>query len=142
VLSRQAIPVCTDGSAVEPGAGFVRRETDPQVVLVGTGSEVALCVEAAEVLATNGVRASVFSMPSWDRFAKQSAGYQDEVLPAEVPVLSVEAAVTFGWERYADESIGIERFGASAPGNVVMDKLGINVANVVAAATRLAAVKG
>jgi transketolase len=142
VLSRQAIPVCTDGSAVEPGAGFVRREAEPQVVLVGTGSEVALCVEAAEVLATNGVRASVVSMPSWDRFAKQSAGYQDEVLPAEVPVLSVEAAVTFGWERYADESIGIERFGASAPGNVVMDKLGINVANVVAAATRLAAVKG
>ena len=64
------------------------------------------------------------------------------MLPAEVPVLSVEAAVTFGWERYADESIGIERFGASAPGNVVMDKLGINVDNVVAAAKRLAEAKG
>src|SRR3954447_8716283 len=142
VLSRQAITVCTDGSAVEPGAAFVRRVDDPQVVLVGTGSEVALCMEAADVLASNGVRAAVVSMPSWDRFAKQSAGYQDDVLPAEVPVLSVEAAVTFGWERYADESIGIERFGASAPGNVVMDKLGINVDNVVAAATRLAAAKG
>ncbi|HEY4610570.1 MAG TPA: transketolase C-terminal domain-containing protein, partial [Ilumatobacteraceae bacterium] len=142
VLSRQAIPVCTDGSAVEPGAAYVRRVDDPQVVLVGTGSEVALCVEAADVLASNGVRASVVSMPSWDRFAKQSGGYQDDVLPAEVPVLSVEAAVTFGWERYADESIGIERFGESAPGNVVMDKLGINVDNVVAAATRLASAKG
>jgi len=142
VLSRQAIPVCTDGSAVEPGAAYVRRVDDPQVVLVGTGSEVALCVEAADVLASNGVRASVVSMPSWDRFAKQSGGYQDDVLPAEVPVLSVEAAVTFGWERYADESIGIERFGESAPGNVVMDKLGINVGNVVAAATRLASAKG
>ena len=142
VLSRQTIPVCTDGSAVEPGAAFVRRVDDPQVILVGTGSEVALCIEAADVLASKGVRASVVSMPSWDRFAKQDAAYQDDVLPAEVPVLSVEAAVTFGWERYADESIGIERFGASAPGNVVMDKLGINVDNVVAAATRLAAAKG
>ena len=94
------------------------------------------------MLAAEGVHASVVSMPSWDRFAEQSAGYQDDVLPAEVPVLSVEAAVTFGWERYADESIGIERFGASAPGNVVMDKLGINVDNVVAAATRLAQAKG
>jgi len=142
VLSRQSVTVCTDGSAVEPGAAFVRRVDDPQVILVATGSEVSLCVEASEVLASNGVRAGVVSMPSWDRFAKQDAAYQDDVLPSQVPVLSVEAAVTFGWERYADESIGIERFGASAPGNVVMDKLGINVGNVVAAATRLAEAKG
>ncbi len=112
------------------------------MVIVGTGSEVSLCVAAADELAAAGIGANVVSMPSWDRFAAQSASYQDSVLPAGLPVLSVEAAVTFGWERYADESIGIDRFGASAPGNVVMDKLGINLANVVAAATRLAQSKG
>ena len=142
VLSRQAIPVCTDGSAVATGAAVVRRCDDPQVVLVASGSEVAVCVDAAEALAAAGIGADVVSMPSWDRFAAQSGSFQDSVLPAGLPVLSVEAAVTFGWERYADESIGIDRFGASAPGNVVMDKLGINVANVVAAATRLAQSKG
>jgi transketolase len=134
--------VCTDGSAVETGAAVIRRADRPQVVLVGTGSEVSLCVSAAEELAAAGIRANVVSMPSWDRFAAQSATFQDDVLPAGLPVLSVEAATTFGWERYADESIGIDRFGASAPGNVVMEKLGINVANVVAAATRLAQPKG
>ena len=142
VLSRQTVTVCTDGSAVEMGAAVVRQADRPQVVLVGTGSEVSLCVEAFEQLSSAGIRANVVSMPSWDRFAAQSASYQDDVLPAGLPVLSVEAAVTFGWERYADESIGIDRFGASAPGNVVMDKLGINVANVVAVATRLAQAKG
>jgi transketolase len=142
VLSRQAVTVCTDGSAVATGAAVVRDCVDPQVVLVATGSEVSLCVTAAEQLGGAGIRAIVVSMPSWDRFAAQSGSYQESVLPAELPVLSVEAAVTFGWERYADESIGIDRFGASAPGNVVLDKLGINVANVVAAATRLAQSKG
>ena len=142
VLSRQAVTVCTDGSAVATGAAVVRDCDDPQVVLVATGSEVSLCVAAAEDLATAGIQAAVVSMPSWDRFAAQSASFQDDVLPAGLPVLSVEAAVTFGWERYADESIGIDRFGASAPGDVVLDKLGINVANVVAAATRLARSKG
>ena len=142
VLSRQAVTVCTDGAAVGPGAAVVRKAETAQVVIVGTGSEVSLCVAAAEELAAAGIGANVVSMPSWDRFAAQSATYQDSVLPAGLPVLSVEAAVTFGWERYADESIGIDRFGASAPGNVVMDKLGINLTNVVAAATRLAQSKG
>jgi transketolase len=142
VLSRQAVTVCTDGSAVATGAAVVRDCDDAQVILVATGSEVSLCITAAEELGATGIRAAVVSMPSWDRFAAQSASFQDDVLPAGLPVLSVEAAVTFGWERYADESIGIDRFGASAPGNVVLDKLGINVANVVAAATRLARSKG
>jgi len=142
VLTRQSVPVCTDGSAVATGAAVVRDVDDPHVVLVGTGSEVSVCVAACEQLATAGIRATVVSMPSWDRFASQSGDFRDTVLPPLVPVLSVEAAVTFGWERYADESIGIDRFGASAPGNVVMDKLGINVDHVVAVATRLAQAKG
>ena len=141
VLSRQAIPVCTDGSAVATGAGIVRDAAKPQVVLIGTGSEVAVCVDAAAQLATAGIAARVVSMPSWDRFAAQSAAVQAKVFPAGVPTLSVEAATTFGWARWADESIGIDRFGASAPGNVVLEKLGINVANVVARASALAGKK-
>jgi transketolase len=138
ILSRQGIPVVTDGSAVEPG-GAVVREPDgrPQIVLLATGSEVALCVEAAGRLSAAGIAARVVSLPSWDRFARQSADYRDSVLPADVPVLSVEAATTFGWDRFADESIGIDRFGASAPGSVALQNLGINVDNVVAHATAL-----
>ncbi len=138
ILSRQNITVTTDGSAVHQGAAVVRRaDGEPQVVLLGTGSEVSLCVEAAGVLADGGIRAVAVSMPSWDRFAERPEAYRDEVLPPGVPVLSVEAGVTFGWERWADESIGIDRFGASAPGAVALDKLGINVDHVVERATAL-----
>ena len=85
VLSRQAITVCTDGSAVEPGAAVIRDADNAQVVLVGTGSEVSVCVTAAEQLAAAGIGAAVVSMPSWDRFAAQSGSYQDSVLPAGLP---------------------------------------------------------
>ena len=70
-------------------------------------------------------------MPSWDRFAQQDEGFRDSILPAGIPTLSVEAATTFGWERWSDDSIGIDRFGASAPGELVLEKLGINVDHVV-----------
>jgi transketolase len=142
VLTRQNVAVCTDGSAVERGAAVVRHSDAAQVTLLATGSEVSLCVEAAEVLAQQGIAASVVSMPSWDRFEAQSQAYRESVLPAGVPVLSVEAGVTYGWHRWADDAVGIDRFGASAPGGTVMDKLGINVANVVARATALATSKG
>ncbi|MGA9275662.1 transketolase [Ilumatobacter sp.] len=138
VLSRQDIPVTTDGSAVERGAGIVREPDAPaQVVLLGTGSEVAVCVEAASVLAESGIAARVVSMPSIDRFEAQSDKFRASILPEELPVLSVEAGVTFGWAAYADASIGIDRFGASAPGKLVLDKLGINVDHVVEVATAL-----
>ena len=138
VLSRQGIRVCTDGSAVERGGGVVRGGAgDPAVIIVATGSEVALSVDAAEQLGQDGVTARVVSLPSWDRFAKQEAAYRESVFPPGVPVLSVEAATTFGWERYADDSIGIDRFGASAPGAVVLDELGINVDHVVTRAKAL-----
>jgi transketolase len=83
----------------------------------------------------------VVSIPSWDRFLAQPDAFRHDVLPAGVPVLSVEAATTFGWARFADDSIGIDRFGASAPGSVVLDQLGINVDHVVARATALASGK-
>ena len=132
VLSRQNIRVTTDGSAVARGAGIVSDcEGPPQIVLVGTGSEVELCVDAATALGEQGVAARAVSLPSWDRFAEQDVSFRRRILPPGVPVVSVEAATTFGWDRYADVAIGIDRFGASAPGALVLDKLGINVDHVV-----------
>jgi transketolase len=141
VLSRQNLTVCTDGSAVSTGAGVVVDADSPQVLLLATGSEVSLCVEAATQLASSGIAARVVSMPSWDRFLAQPAAFRAAVLPPGVPVLSVEAATTFGWARFATDSIGIDRFGASAPGNVVLEELGINLDHVVARATALASAK-
>lgn len=138
VLSRQNLPVITDGSAVAVGAGVVYEPSSaPEVVVVATGSEVSLAVDAARMLADRQIAARVVSMPSWDRFERADPGTRAAVFPAGVPVLSVEAASTFGWSRWADDSIGIDRFGASAPGAVVMRELGIDVDNVVARATAL-----
>lgn len=78
-------------------------------------------------------------MPSWDRFDQQPQGYKQGVFLHGVPVLSVEAGVTMGWHKYADDAIGIDRFGASAPGSVALDRLGINVNHVVERATALLA---
>jgi transketolase len=138
VLSRQNIEVVTDGSAVARGAGIVR-DTDgaPQVVLMATGSEVPVCVAAAARLAEEGARARVVSIPSWDRFEQQPESYRAEVLPPGVPVLSVEAGVTYGWHRWADEAVGIDRFGASAPGATVLRELGMNPDHVAARARAL-----
>jgi transketolase len=133
VLSRQNIPVRTDGSAVATGAGIVHQVDDPQLVIVATGAEVALAISAAEQLSSEA-RVRVVSMPSWDRFELQGDDVRNEILPPGVPVLSVEAATTFGWARWADRSIGIDRFGASAPGSVALDRLGINLDNVVTTA--------
>ncbi len=138
VLSRQTLPVCTDGSAVARGAGIVHDADEPAVVIVATGSEVAPAIAAAERLAAEGLGARVVSLPSWDRFAAQGDGYRDELLPPGVPVLSVEAATTFGWERYATRSIGIDRFGVSAPGGEVLTRLGIAVDHIADVARSLA----
>lgn len=139
VLSRQSLPITTDGDAVRYGAETVVNTDHPQVVLVGTGSEVAVCVAAAKLLHSQGVEANVVSMPSFDRFAAQSAKYRETVFPANVPVLSVEAGVTFGWSQFAHVSVGIDRFGASAPGSTVMSKLGISPENVADRAHELVA---
>lgn len=109
----------------------------PDVVLVGTGSEVSVCVAAADLLAAQGIGVRVVSMPCWEDFDDQDEAYQAEVLPAEVPTLAVEAGSTFGWDRWADDTVGIDRFGASAPGAQVLDELGINPDNVAAAARAL-----
>lgn len=137
ILTRQNLPVL-DGTAgnegVARGAYVLRDVEDPAVILIGTGSEVAVALAAADQLGAAGIAARVVSMPSWDLFANQPDTYRDQVFPPGVPRVSVEAASTFGWERYADRSVGIDRFGASAPGPVVMEKLGITADRVAAVA--------
>jgi transketolase len=140
VLSRQEVPVLegtADGDVAKGAYVLVDAGDDPDVVLIGTGSEVSVCVEAAQTLADDGVAARVVSMPSWDLFEAQDVDYQDRVLGPGAPVLSVEAATAFGWARWADESVSIDRFGESGPGSEVLADLGITAEHVAAAATSL-----
>src|SRR5271170_3544926 len=110
----------------------------PEVILIGTGSEVALCLEAYEQLTKEGVRARVVSMPSWELFDDQDKEYRESVLPPQVRArVSVEMASDFGWSKYTGSegrSICIESFGASAPLKQLAKKFGFNVDHVVAAA--------
>ncbi|HSL57097.1 MAG TPA: transketolase [Acidimicrobiales bacterium] len=142
VLSRQDVPVLdgTDPEGVARG-GYVLADPDgdPDLVLIGTGSEVAVCVQAAADLSADGVATRVVSLPSWDLFAAQDRSYRDRVLPPGTPRVSVEAGSTFGWERWADAAVGIDRFGASAPASVALDRLGINPGHVAATARQLLA---
>lgn len=131
ILSRQNVAAVTDGSAVATGAAVVTAVDGARAVIVATGSELGIARDAQQELAAAGTPVNLVSMPSWDIFEEQSAGFKTSVFPAGLPVISVEAGTTFGWSRYADISVGIDRFGASAPGPVVMDKLGMNVGAVV-----------
>jgi transketolase len=146
VLSRQEVPVLAGTSqlaetGVVRGAYVLRDpETGPAgIVLIGTGSEVQHCVAAADLLAEDGIRARVVSFPSWELFAAQSDEYRSTVLPAGVPRLAVEAGSSFGWERYADATVSIDRFGASAPGEVAMAEFGFTPDHVVEVARALLA---
>ena len=123
---------------------YVLRDPDaaPAVVLIGTGSEVQVCMAAAAQLEADGVPARVVSMPSWEVFAQQTPAYHQEILPAGTPRLAVEAASSFGWERWADASVSLDHFGASAPGDVVLAKFGFTADNVAARARELIAAKG
>jgi transketolase len=113
----------------------------PEVVLLGTGSELGLCLKAYEKLKADGVRARVVSMPSWELFEKQSREYRDSVLPPAVEArLSVEQGETFGWSRFTGsngDSIGMETFGASAPLVELQKKFGFTVDAVVGRAREL-----
>ena len=133
ILSRQTVTAATDGQAVLRGAAPVLSVAAPSAVVVATGSEVGLALDAARELAVHGTAVNVVSMPSWEVFEAQDRTWHDHVFPAGLPVVSVEAGTTFGWSRYADVSVGIDRFGASAPGSVALDNLGINMNAVIAA---------
>jgi transketolase len=145
VLTRQALPVLDVkqypvSAGVAKGAYTLLDEPHPDLVLAATGSEVQLALEAAQVLAKSGTRARVVSMPSWELFEKQSADYRDSVLPANIPTLAIEAGATLGWYKWVGRTgdvIGLDHFGASAPGEIVMEKLGFNVDNVVDRARQL-----
>ena len=138
ILSRQNVQSVTDGSAVRNGAGVVRDcQGTPTIILVGTGSEVGLCVDAANELTKTGEKCRVVSMPSWDRFERLTRADKEKIFTPRTPVLSIEAGVTMGWDRYADSTLGIDRFGASAPGSIALEKLGINLNSVISAATDL-----
>lgn len=142
ILSRQNTPVLS-GTAelardgVARGGYVLQSDDQPDVVLVATGTEVAVAVAAADQLRTHGTKVRVVSLPTWERFDAQDADYREAVLPSGVPTVSVEAGVTLGWQKYAQAHVGIDRFGASAPGGVVLEKLGITPENVVAAAQGL-----
>jgi transketolase len=126
VLTRQDLPVLEGtGEGVARGAYVLADADAPDAVLVATGSEVWVALEARALLAERGLNVRVVSMPSWELFAAQSASYRDEVLPPGVPKVSLEAASTFGWSRWVDRSIGIDRFGASGPGAEVLAHFGI-----------------
>ncbi len=146
-LSRQNLSVLDRSRARDAGVargGYILSEAEdgePQVLLIGTGSEVELCVKAQARLKELGIRARVVSLPSWKLFAEQESSYRQQVLPAGVRKrVTVEAGATLGWERFAGEEgiiIGIDHFGASAPAEEVMKHFGFTAERVTAAALRL-----
>jgi transketolase len=147
VLTRQVVPHLDRGTAKEPGVArgaYILSEAEggaPDVILIGTGSEVQLCVEARKKLASYGVKARVVSMPSWELFGAQDNSYRESVLPKRVKArVTVEAAAPLGWHRWAGDEgavIGLERFGASAPGEQVLQHLGFTPEHVVSEALRV-----
>jgi transketolase len=137
-LTRQALPTLDVSPAVEKGAYIVKDFGMPEIILMASGSEVSLILEAAQKLADEGKGVRVVSFPSWDLFEKQDEAYRESVLPKSITRrLAVEAGATLGWERYAASVIGIDRFGASAPAKVIFEKLGFTVDNVVERAKEL-----
>jgi transketolase len=148
-MSRQKLPTLegTRRDGVARGAYVVWEAEEsnglPDLILIASGSEVALSIDAAKQLGEQGVQARVVSMPCWELFEAQPADYRDEVLPPDVKSrLSVEAGIALGWKQWVGDegdSISIEHFGASAPGNTVLEKFGYTVDNVVARALALRA---
>jgi len=145
VFTRQAMPTFdrtkyASAAGVAKGAYILAEAPGgkPDVILMGSGSELSLCVEAADKLNASSIKARVVSMPSWELFERQDAAYKESVFPASVSArVSVEMASTFGWERYVGlkgKMIGMRSFGASAPLKDLLKKFGIQVDNVIAAA--------
>ncbi|MEP6768972.1 MAG: transketolase [Acidobacteriota bacterium] len=148
VLCRQKLPVI-DRTKYAPAAGLARgayilaegSARPPRLILIATGSEVSLALASRESLEAEGVSTRVVSMPSWEIFGEQDAGYREEVLPRSVGArLAIEAGTSFGWHRWVGDrgdTVTIDRYGASAPGEVVLKELGFSVENVVRKAKAL-----
>ena len=147
VLTRQAVPHLDRSRAKSPGVAkgaYILSDADggsPDVILIGTGSEVQWCVKAQEILNGQGVKARVVSMPSWDLFEAQDEAYRESVLPKGVRKrVTIEAAASLGWHRWAGDEgaiIAIDRYGASAPGDEIFKQLGITAEHVVTEALRV-----
>jgi transketolase len=149
IFTRQNLPVLSR-SELSPASGLQRggytlwdsSPAKPDILLLGTGSEVFIALEAGRNLASEGRRVRVISLPSWDIFDRQPAEYRDQVLPPDVRVrIAVEAGIKLGWEHYvglAGAVVGMDGFGASAPAKVLYEKFGITAAHVVNAAKELA----
>jgi transketolase len=143
VLSRQAMPTLdrakyAPAAGLHKGAYIVADSDQPEVILIGTGTEVGLCISAHEKLVAAGVKSRVVSMPSWELFEEQDAAYRDGVLPPAITArVVVEQASNFGWERYVGRTgamITMRTFGASAPLKELQTKFGFAPDNIVAAA--------
>ena len=147
VLSRQNLPML-DRTTLAAASGLKRggyvlwqSTATPEIILMATGSEVHIALEAGRDLQHRGISVRVVSLPSWELFGAQPVAYRDEVLPPNISTrISIEAGVPLGWERYVGLNgiaIGISRFGASAPGKIVYEKLGLTVQRVVDEAMKL-----
>lgn len=147
VFTRQKLPILDlekypISEGVPKGAYILKNDPsgEPDVILIATGSEVHLALTSQEELKRKGVKTRVVSMPSWELFEEQPEDYKQKVLPSNVPKLAIEAGVTLGWKTYVGLDgavIGLNRFGASAPGKTVYEKLGFNVNNVIEVALSL-----
>jgi transketolase len=144
VLSRQKLPILDPdryqiNSGLQHGAYVLEDSVGgpPDITLVASGSEVHLILDARDQLSSLGVKARVVSMPSWELFDIQPVAYQTDVIPLDIPSLAVEAGVPQGWRAYVDDVIALRRFGASARGEAVMEKLGFNVQNIASRSEQL-----
>ena len=146
VLSRQNLPVLdrkklAPASGVQRGGYVLRDAAKPEVIIMGTGSEVAIALEAGELLQEKGIRARIVSLPSWELFDAQPVEYRNKVLPESIKArISIEAGSPLGWERYVGDNgviIGIPHFGSSAPGKVLYEKLGLTAQRVADEAANL-----
>lgn len=138
VLTRQNVPILETSAPVEKGAYVLKDFGSPEIILMATGSEVGLIMEAAQKLADEGKGVRVVSFPSWELFEKQDEAYKDSVFPKNIQKrLAVEAGSGTGWEKYAKSVISIERYGASAPYKTIFEHLGFTVENVVNRAKNL-----
>jgi transketolase len=148
VVSRQPLPTfdrrkyaSAEGVALGAYVMADPRDGAPEIILIATGSEVAVVVDAHEVLASQGIRSRVVSMPSWDIFEQQPQSYRDAVLPPAITArIAVEQGSVLGWDRYvgaAGQVIGMKTFGASAPLKALLNKFGFEPERIVAAAREM-----
>jgi transketolase len=146
IFTRQKVPVYGPEGVMEGVArgAYIKAEADggkPDVILLSTGSEVSLVMQAREELAKSGIKARVVSMPSWELFRHQDQSYRNQVLPPDIKArVAIEAASPIGWREWVGDSgriIALDRFGASAPYELIYEKLGITSSAVVSAAREL-----